>query len=163
MDCPSCMELFDDKEHLPLNLDCGHSYCHLCMSKMMEEYNQKRCPECRDPITKPLKDLTPNLTVLQILSEKKRFEKYKKLCSTHIDYFLDFQCKQCQIDICKLCLISHSGHLVIPLNHSKSKLRKQVIELKSNLNKFLLEIDLKIKYNSQMLDRVINHHFLRNK
>ena len=157
------MEVFDEKEHLPLNLDCGHSYCTQCMSRMMEEFNQKKCPECRDPITKALKDLTPNLTILQILSEKRRFEKYKQMCPKHKDYFLDFQCKQCNSNICKLCLVSHSGHLLVPLNHSKSKLQKQVAELEANLSRFLLEIELKIEYNSEMLSRVINHHFLRNK
>lgn len=163
MDCPSCMEQFDEKIHLPLNLECGHSYCQDCVSRMITEFNLKKCPECRDLITKPIKDLTPNLTILQIISEKKKFEKYKMVCETHENYFMDFQCKQCNMNICKLCLVAHSGHLVVPLNHSNSKLKKQIDELNQELESFQLQVDLRVMHNSKVLSRIINHQFIRQK
>ena len=157
------MEMFNEKINLPLNLECGHSYCNACVSRMMNEFNLKKCPECRHPITKLLKDLTPNLTILQIISQKKKLEKYKESCQTHQNYFMDFQCKRCNINICKLCLVSHSGHLVVPLNHSNSKLKKEITELKKSLEQFLMEIDLRVLHNSEVLSRIINHQFIRQR
>jgi hypothetical protein len=163
MDCPSCMELFDEKQHLPLNFECGHSYCNKCVTRMINEFNLKNCPECRVPISTNLKDLTPNLTILQILSEKRELEKYKKACNKHPEFYMDFQCKNCDISICKMCLIEHSGHLVMPLNHSNSKIKKKMQELSKSIKQVLLELDLRILYNSEMLHRVINHQYFCQK
>ena len=33
MECPMCYELYDDVEHIPRNLNCGHTYCEFCLKK----------------------------------------------------------------------------------------------------------------------------------
>ena len=157
------MEQFDDKEHLPLNLECGHSYCSQCVTSMMNVYDLKKCPECRHKISKSIKDLTPNLTILQILVNRRQQEKYKEQCPQHPDFFMDFQCQQCAVEICKRCLIAHSGHLVVPLNHSNSKIKREIEEKERTLDNITLKVELRILHNSEMLHRVINHQFLRQK
>jgi hypothetical protein len=76
---------------------------------------------------------------------------------------MDFHCKTCKQNICKLCLISHSGHLVVPLNHSTSRIKKQINETNAELKDFLMQVNLSVMHNSKVLSRIINHQFLRTK
>ena len=31
--CPDCQEFFNDKDFVPLNLPCGHTFCKKCIFK----------------------------------------------------------------------------------------------------------------------------------
>jgi hypothetical protein len=36
MECGSCYELYDEKQRIPRNLICGHTYCEFCVDKILE-------------------------------------------------------------------------------------------------------------------------------
>ena len=50
--CCICQENYNDREHCPRQLQCGHSICDICLRKLIGSCSQdsKRCPECRNPI-----------------------------------------------------------------------------------------------------------------
>ena len=41
MDCPVCLDTMDD----PVSLNCGHSFCHTCISNLVRDKAVK-CPMC---------------------------------------------------------------------------------------------------------------------
>ena len=163
MECPSCMEEFQESEKIPLNLECGHSYCKPCMERMLNEFNFRKCPECRQPITHKLEDLVPNFAIIEIVQKKKEIPEYQKECEIHQGYFLDFQCKNCGVSLCRFCLTKHSGHLVVPIDYSSEFMETKVEELKRKIQDLVLEVDIRINFNSRKLSRVINHKILKQK
>lgn len=44
--CNVCFEGYDNGQHLPLTMMCGHTLCLSCMSQLRE----MKCPSCREPI-----------------------------------------------------------------------------------------------------------------
>jgi hypothetical protein len=36
LQCSICVEEYDQKDHRPLSLHCGHTFCHQCVKKMYQ-------------------------------------------------------------------------------------------------------------------------------
>ncbi|PIK35835.1 hypothetical protein BSL78_27333 [Apostichopus japonicus] len=62
--CPVCLYDFDDDSRLPLSLGCGHSICQVCIDNL----SGKLCPFDQATITDFVKDLVPNISLLQLLN-----------------------------------------------------------------------------------------------
>nr|GAT53714.1 DNA repair protein [Mycena chlorophos] len=60
--CPICSELFTG----PVSLNCGHSFCSLCVRNTMAATSQSQCPSCRAPAKES--QLRPNLVLEEIVS-----------------------------------------------------------------------------------------------
>ena len=64
LSCALCFERYNDKERLPICLDCGHTFCKGCLIRG----NIVACPTCRATMTKPVSQrLRPNYVVLDAL------------------------------------------------------------------------------------------------
>ncbi|KAJ7063548.1 hypothetical protein C8F01DRAFT_1133456 [Mycena amicta] len=60
--CPICTEYFDG----PVSLQCGHSFCSLCIRNTMAATSQSHCPTCRAPAKES--QLRPNPTIEEIVA-----------------------------------------------------------------------------------------------
>ena len=48
MECGVCMMEWDDKEVIPQNLPCGHTYCQNCLKQLWKAATKTiECPNCR--------------------------------------------------------------------------------------------------------------------
>ncbi|EFJ13262.1 hypothetical protein SELMODRAFT_9033, partial [Selaginella moellendorffii] len=49
LECPVCLEFFNDGSHTPRLLCCGHTVCQLCVERLVVSSSlpRFRCPECR--------------------------------------------------------------------------------------------------------------------
>ena len=36
MECENCCEDYNENEYVPLNLECGHTYCKQCVIKLLQ-------------------------------------------------------------------------------------------------------------------------------
>ena len=63
LSCALCFERYNDKEQLPIGMDCGHTFCKGCLIRG----NIVACPTCRTTMTKPVSQLRPNYGVLDAL------------------------------------------------------------------------------------------------
>ena len=63
--CSLCSEPFDDKERVPILLDCAHSYCKLCLRTSHSRL--KTCPTCRAQVTRSTSQQRPNYALIQAL------------------------------------------------------------------------------------------------
>lgn len=46
MSCSTCFEDFDEEKYVPLNLECGHTFCRSCIQEFLKA-QKIECPQCR--------------------------------------------------------------------------------------------------------------------
>ncbi len=118
MECPSCYESFDEKERVPRNLQCGHTFCEKCLAQLQSSQTFS-CPICRKQHA-PFKasDLPKNYIALELAQKQKELGHETELCKIHTSEQLRFFCTTCSTLICPECIVDHSGHQFI--KHSES-------------------------------------------
>ena len=76
LSCQICYQNFSrEGEHVPRNLQCGHSYCTSCLNRLVGQYciGTVRCPTCKyetliNGFMDDVQQLPKNFGVLEILS-----------------------------------------------------------------------------------------------
>ncbi|XP_061004594.1 E3 ubiquitin-protein ligase TRIM34-like isoform X1 [Dama dama] len=113
--CPICLELLTE----PLTLDCGHSFCQICLTanskeSMAGQEEERKCPVCR--ISYESGKLRPNWHLANIVQRVREVklsleDQEKHLCVHHGEKLLLF-CEEDGKVICWLCERSqkHRGH-----------------------------------------------------
>ena len=117
MECPSCLEIYDDRDRIPRNLPCGHTYCEHCISQIL--IRKSECPTCRHKFDPALKasSFSKNFVALEVSSKHREIQKKLLFCTNHQEP-LRFFCETCQVNICASCIIEHSGHKFTKQDHS---------------------------------------------
>ena len=112
MDCPSCYEFFDDKDRVPRNLNCGHTFCEQCLIKI-EQQRLTVCPICRASIAKPFrpKKLPKNFIALDYAQRQQEMLKKSNFCQRHPKELMKHFCNTCMKLVCVDCIVDHSGHI----------------------------------------------------
>eukprot|EP00026_Physarum_polycephalum_P007991 Phypoly_transcript_08064.p1 GENE.Phypoly_transcript_08064~~Phypoly_transcript_08064.p1 ORF type:complete len:296 (+),score=32.24 Phypoly_transcript_08064:35-889(+) len=106
--CPVCIDGFDD----PRILQCGHSICHQCATKIPLQKGLVICPLCKqsNPCSS-VHNIPKNYSLLDIIEKLQAENKTK--CSNHPTQILDMICSKCdEVPVCAKCLLegSHKGH-----------------------------------------------------
>ena len=97
MECKICFEPFDSKYFIPKLLPkCGHSFCRICLERLMNKKSNVNCPVCRE-MTINYKDnnLPTNYSLLEIMDKSSSNEKTKNLLEkwlTNSYAFISFPC-----------------------------------------------------------------------
>lgn len=60
LQCPICLQLFNDVSRLPVSLGCGHTVCKSCLSNLQ----RRQCQFCSSPITTDIEKLPVNHALL---------------------------------------------------------------------------------------------------
>ena len=126
MECPSCYESFDEKEKVPRNLQCGHTFCEKCLQQLQatQMYN---CPICRkQQIGFKALDLPKNYIALELIQKQTDLNREAGLCKVHTTEQLRFFCVTCSFLICPECIVDHSGHQFIKHTESSICLKSEV-------------------------------------
>jgi hypothetical protein len=117
--CNVCVELFDNKEHLPLILSCGHTLCRCCISSIRQAQGFIMCPIDRSPESKPIESLITNLALLQLV-DVSRFTDYPR-CPLHPSKKLRYYCHTpCAKAFCSKCTLAHNSHSCFDPEDAKS-------------------------------------------
>jgi hypothetical protein len=111
MECPSCYEYFDGDTFIPRNLNCGHTFCEVCLIKI-EQQRLTFCPICRTSLQKPFKakKLPKNYLALEFANKQQELMKKSNFCSSHPKELMRHFCISCVQLICMECIVEHSGH-----------------------------------------------------
>lgn len=119
MDCPSCFDLYDEEERCPRNLPCGHTYCELCLDKILALTGKLECPVCRIKLPPKIvpSQLSKNYIAASLALKQRELQKKLLFCQLHREPMKLF-CENCQENICPSCIIDHSGHSFIKQEHS---------------------------------------------
>eukprot|EP01132_Coremiostelium_polycephalum_P005167 gene5167-6432_t len=150
--CKSCKQIFTETGlHTPQLLSpCSHTLCLLCLNSLREVKNHPNCPTCTKPITsfqicektikflqlfKSLSSLNNNSSS-NFLQQQPQQQQHQQQappppsynqCKIHIDQELFTFCTQCNVPICKQCLIQqHNGHILsdIDINQFSNSLNE---------------------------------------
>ena len=57
--CENCKSEFDQKEHIPISLNCSHVICFECNKKLKNNNPEGYCPICQKLSIGPFKSSTP--------------------------------------------------------------------------------------------------------
>ncbi|XP_038671483.1 zinc-binding protein A33-like [Scyliorhinus canicula] len=132
--CPICLDFFTD----PVTLDCGHNFCHSCISQCWKKEEVNSCPECREEF--PEINLTVNRAFGNLAEKTRKLklnpkEKESKLhCEEHQEELKLF----CETDkklICVICRDSgeHREHSFLPIKEAaeiyKDQLKSSLVSL----------------------------------
>ncbi|KAF4009242.1 hypothetical protein G4228_000439 [Cervus hanglu yarkandensis] len=119
--CPICMTFLKE----PVSIDCGHSFCHSCLSGLWEVPGESQnwgysCPLCRAPIQP--RNLRPNWQLANVVEKVRRLGLHPGMglrgdvCEPHREQLKMF-CKEDGLIMCEACSRSpeHQAHNVVPM------------------------------------------------
>lgn len=121
MDCKVCFEKFDKQKRKPITINCGHSYCVVCLNVLIKKKNFV-CPTCRSPITNE----KTNYTVMEILDLNPLFDPNREI-KVHINNaFKEFEDTKKAFDL--------------KCNEKKYEIKSKIDSMKSKINERASEL-----------------------
>mmetsp|Transcript_1730 Transcript_1730/g.3685 ORF Transcript_1730/g.3685 Transcript_1730/m.3685 type:complete len:592 (+) Transcript_1730:730-2505(+) len=151
MECPICSDNFNEEDHCPRLLRCGHTCCEQCLNHVIKN-SQITCPTCRDiSLTPSAANLPKNYTVLEIISNQRKSEitpptkvSFPVQCDVHPDEKVIRYCLEDSKTICAECILDHASHKLV-------KLDDPVLEIKFELRTLISKVE-------EMISTVASKH-----
>lgn len=119
--CPICMTFLKE----PVSIDCGHSFCHSCLSSLWEVPGEApnwgySCPLCRAPVQP--RNLRPNWQLANVAEKIRRLGLHPGMglkgdvCEPHGQQLRMF-CQEDGLLMCEACSRApeHEAHRVLPM------------------------------------------------
>ncbi|XP_066568706.1 E3 ubiquitin-protein ligase TRIM32 [Amia ocellicauda] len=131
LECPICLETFNQEQLRPKLLQCGHTVCRQCLEKLLAStINGVRCPFCsKVSRMSSISQLADNLTVLKIIDCVSSSTAVGLMCKGCLNRLPRQYCQSCGMVLCDACKgqeHQHQGHSVLPLRVAAEQRRKEV-------------------------------------
>ncbi len=132
LECPICLETYNQDQLRPKLLQCGHSMCRQCLEKLLAStINGVRCPFCsKVSRMSSISQLADNLTVLKIIDCASSCGSTMGLMCKSCKNRLPRQyCSDCSIVLCDICKNEghqHQGHVVQAIRMAAEQRRKDI-------------------------------------
>ncbi|KAF4072849.1 hypothetical protein AMELA_G00252180 [Ameiurus melas] len=132
LECPICLETYNQDQLRPKLLQCGHSVCRQCLEKLLAStINGVRCPFCsKVSRMSSISQLADNLTVLKIIDCASSCGSTAGLMCTSCKNRLPRQyCCDCSVVLCDACKVEghqHQGHTVLTIRAAAEQRRKDL-------------------------------------
>ncbi|KAI4891199.1 hypothetical protein NFI96_030944, partial [Prochilodus magdalenae] len=135
--CPVCLDLLKD----PVTIQCGHSYCMVCINRHWDQDDQWRaysCPQCRETFT-PRPDLRRNNMLAEVVERVKKMELQAASLAHCYAGPGDVECDFCTgrklkaIRSCLVCLASYCETHVLSHYQSPAFEKHQLVEASTRL------------------------------
>ncbi|XP_051268599.1 E3 ubiquitin-protein ligase TRIM32 [Dicentrarchus labrax] len=133
LECPICLETYNQEQMRPKLLQCGHTVCRQCLEKLLANtINGVRCPFCsKVSRMSNISQLADNLTVLKILdcTISCSAAAAALMCNSCCNRLPRQYCHDCATVLCELCKGEghlHQGHSVQPIRVAAEQRRKEL-------------------------------------
>ncbi|XP_068190424.1 E3 ubiquitin-protein ligase TRIM32 [Antennarius striatus] len=133
LECPICLETYNQDQMRPKLLQCGHTVCRQCLEKLLANtINGVRCPFCsKVSRMSSISQLADNLTVLKIIdcTTSCSAAAAALMCTSCCNRLPRHYCHDCATILCELCKAEghlHEGHSVQPIKEAAEKRRKEL-------------------------------------
>lgn len=133
LECPICLETYNQDQLRPKLLQCGHTVCRHCLEKLLANtINGVRCPFCsRVSRMSSISQLADNLTVLKILdcTTSCNAAAAALMCKSCCNRLPRQYCHDCATVLCELCKREghlQQGHTVQPIRLAAEQRRKEL-------------------------------------
>ncbi|XP_036995583.2 tripartite motif-containing protein 64-like [Artibeus jamaicensis] len=149
--CSICMNYFLD----PVTIDCGHSFCRLCLYLCWEEAQTPRhCPECKGVSEKP--DFKTNIALKSLASiareDRANYIKSseEQICVAHKEA-KELFCKDEKGLLCAVCSESpeHAAHSHSPIQWSAEEYREKLLKRMNSLWNMTQEMKNNLKQEAK--------------
>ncbi|XP_034565095.1 E3 ubiquitin-protein ligase TRIM32 [Notolabrus celidotus] len=171
LECPICLETYNQDQMRPKLLQCGHTVCRQCLEKLLANtINGVRCPFCsRVSRMSSISQLADNLTVLKIIdcTTSCSAAAAALMCRSCCNRLPRQYCHDCAAVLCELCKEEghlHQGHSVELIRVAAEQRRKELGSKLAALRDVMGEIQkkktaiehitksLRLKYHSVQQD-----------
>ena len=136
--CSICTESFDNADHQAKCLPCLHTYCKLCLQKIVEGNSELNCPQCRQTVSLPEEtvDSLQNNFIVENLKEYQNILNFAVICRScdaetqAVKFCYDcglFVCKDCDDGHKKLRILQH--HRLVTIEELQAKKCNPLLEL----------------------------------
>ncbi|XP_048414647.1 E3 ubiquitin-protein ligase TRIM32 [Stegostoma tigrinum] len=149
LECPICMETFNQTVIRPKLLQCGHTICKQCLEKLIaDSINGVRCPFC-SKITRMnnLSQLSDNLTVLKIIDSASLSEAMCtvmcKVCRKRLPRNFCGNCCLVLCETCKTDCLQAQGHTVVTIRAEAEQRRKGIGIKLAKLREMMVDMQRK--------------------
>lgn len=150
LECPICLETYNQEQMRPKLLQCGHTVCRQCLEKLLANtINGVRCPFCsKVSRMSSISQLADNLTVLKIIDCTTSCSAAASalMCKFCCNRLPRQYCHDCATVLCELCKVEghlHQGHSVEPIRVAAEQRRKELGGKLTALRDFMGEIQKK--------------------
>lgn len=150
LECPICLETYNQDQMRPKLLQCGHTVCRQCLEKLLANtINGVRCPFCsKVSRMSSISQLADNLTVLKILdcTTSCSAATAALMCKSCCNRLPRQYCHDCATVLCELCKGEghlHQGHSVQPIRVAAEQRRKELGGKLASLRDVMGEIQKK--------------------
>uniref|UniRef100_A0A3B1JQB1 RING-type E3 ubiquitin transferase n=1 Tax=Astyanax mexicanus TaxID=7994 RepID=A0A3B1JQB1_ASTMX len=149
LECPICLETYNQDQLRPKLLQCGHSVCRQCLEKLLAStINGVRCPFCsKVSRMSSISQLADNLTVLKIIDCASTCSSAAGLMCKSCKNRLPRQyCCECGVVLCDACKCEghqHQGHSVQTIRTAAEQRRKDLGVKLTNLREAMANIQKK--------------------
>ncbi|XP_029025362.1 E3 ubiquitin-protein ligase TRIM32 [Betta splendens] len=133
LECPICLETYNQEQMRPKLLQCGHTVCRQCLEKLLANtINGVRCPFCsKVSRMSSISQLADNLTVLKILDCTMSCSAAASalMCKSCCSRLPRQYCHDCATVLCELCKGDdhlHQGHSVQLIRMAAERRRKEL-------------------------------------
>lgn len=133
LECPICMETYNQDQLRPKLLQCGHTVCHHCLEKLLANTIMGvRCPFCsKVSRMSSISQMADNLTVLKILDCTMSCSAAAAalMCKSCCNRLPRQYCHDCATVLCELCKGEghlHEGHAVQSIKVAAEQRRKEL-------------------------------------
>lgn len=133
LECPICLETYNQEQMRPKLLQCGHTVCRQCLEKLLANtINGVRCPFCsKVSRMSSISQLADNLTVLKILdcTMSCSAAAASLMCKSCCSRLPRQYCHDCSTVLCELCKGEHhlhQGHSVELIRVAAEQRRKEL-------------------------------------
>uniref|UniRef100_A0A3Q3KLL3 RING-type E3 ubiquitin transferase n=1 Tax=Monopterus albus TaxID=43700 RepID=A0A3Q3KLL3_MONAL len=133
LECPICLETYNQEQMRPKLLQCGHTVCRQCLEKLLANtINGVRCPFCsKVSRMSSISQLADNLTVLKILDctmscSAAAAALMCKFCCNRLPRQYCYDCATVLCEVCKEEGHLHQGHSVQLIRVAAEQRRKEL-------------------------------------
>lgn len=107
LNCGICLESYS-KARVPLVLQCGHTFCSTCLTRIKSCQSSLKCPIDRQIDYRLLSEIRPNIILSQLVDY--HFANISSKCPIHSNKTSKFLCFDCNSQYCSRCIHIHIFH-----------------------------------------------------
>ncbi|KAK1787273.1 hypothetical protein P4O66_002786 [Electrophorus voltai] len=133
LECPICLETYNQEQLRPKLLQCGHSVCRQCLEKLLAStINGVRCPFCsKVSRMSSISQLADNLTVLKLIDCASACGSTAAglMCKSCKIRLPRQYCQDCGAVLCDACRAEghrHQGHAVQTIHAAAEQRREEL-------------------------------------
>ncbi|KAF8362337.1 hypothetical protein PRIPAC_89260 [Pristionchus pacificus] len=168
--CSICFETFDSIKCIPRVLDCGHTFCEVCLlNEKLCPKNQIKCPNCsKIHKVSNKKELPINYFAISIAEQtmKSRIDSRvvctscsQQCSSSSVRMCMKSDCTMFEKLICLTCVVddNHGGHVVkydVKLEKIRGELREKVSNLQTKVEEKQQNVLKKAEQLGTMIEAV---------